>query len=101
MPISNYERSTDPPGPVRPSEAFISACRKGYYDYCFQGPQYAISYKRVAPRLCWAYETGALAAETKQGLAKALHTLTLHHVPGASYSYYDGLKTPIAFGRMT
>lgn len=93
MPISNYERWVQRPGPIRPTENMISACRKGYYDFCLQGPSYAQSYKRVSPNLCWAYETGMLAAETRQGLAKALYTLTLPHTPGVSYSYWDGFKT--------
>jgi hypothetical protein len=93
MPIANYERYSEKPGPIRPREPFLSACRKGYYDYCLQGPGYAQAYKRVAPHLAWAYETGALAAQTCQGLAKALYTLTLPHTPGVSYSYWDGLKT--------
>lgn len=81
------------PGPIEPSSDFVSACRKGYYDYLLSGDE-AQAWKRVPPRLAWAYETGAMSARTGQGLAKALHTLTLPHSPGSSYSRHDGLKAP-------
>lgn len=81
------------PGTVRPTFNTVTACRKGYYDYCLQGPSYAISGKHVPPHLCWAYETGAMAARAGQGLAKALHTLTLAHLPGTGYSHWDGFKS--------
>ena len=93
MQISLDERSSYAPGRVNVSHAFISACRKGYFDYCIHGGSYAQAYKHVPPHLCWAYTTGSMAAETCQGLAQALHTLTLEHTPGVSYSYNDGLKT--------
>lgn len=81
------------PGPIRPTPEAISACRKGYLDYGLSGDA-AQAWKRVSPRLAWAYETGAMAARTCQGLAKALHTLTLAHVPGASFSKHDGFRAP-------
>ncbi|MHB8413991.1 MAG: hypothetical protein ACYDB1_01155 [Acidiferrobacteraceae bacterium] len=80
-------------GPVRPSADAISACRRGYDDYNMQGDAGCKS-SRCRPQHYWHYMTGATAAKQKIGLARALHTLTLAHVPGASYSRWDGFRSP-------
>ncbi len=83
-------------GPVRPSPAAISACRRGYYDYGMKGDRGCLS-SRAAPYHYWHYMTGVTAAKHGMGLARALHTLSLEHVPGASYTRQDGFKSSNPF----
>lgn len=88
------------PGPIKPDEGQRSACRRGYYDYLLHGPEYAVDYKRALPRCAWHYLTGVTAARRGTGLAAAMRTLTLAHVPGASYTRQDGFKSSNPFIRI-
>ena len=99
MALSLHERYGHP-GPIQPADNQIAACRRGYYDYLLHGPGYAVEYRRTAPETAWHYMTGVTAAKQGAGLYKALHTLTLAHVPGASYSRQDGYKSSNPFIRI-
>lgn len=95
------EERVDGYGPIRPTPRQIEACRRGYLDYGLGGPEFAVDYRRTAPETAWHYMTGVTAARHGMGLAAALHTLTLKHVPGASYSRQDGFKSPNPFIKIT